>query len=412
MFGKTYHWLRSNLGSLVLALALALTVWVIATLEENPTIEDDFRTGIGIDVEGLGTGLVITNDYTKTTRVRLRAQEDTWRVISADDIRAVADLSGLGPGIHQVDLHIVLAVPQARLISANPDNIRIELEEWGEREFPVRLSLEGQPAIGYTIDATHLDPSDVTVRGPLSLVDLVSEVRATTSVEGKRDSLREEIPLLAFDNEGNQVDGVTVTPSTATVEVPIKQVAGYRYVSIIPRTTGRVAPGYYVSNVTVTPAQIVLRGSPEVMDSMQPFVETFIDVTGLTDDVIQEVVLNLPAGVTPVDQQPIEALVSIAAQPGSRALLVPVEVIGLDEKFSAKLVPDEVEVILSGPLPMLDALDLGKDITITLDVTGLTIGTYQIEPQVAVQQEEILVESVFPTLIEVTITRSISSPGQ
>lgn len=410
MLIRFLHWLRTNLGSVILALVLSVTVWVAATLEGNPFIEADYRSPIEIDLAGLDPDHIITNDYTRTTRVRLRAQEETWASISADDIVVTADLSGLEPGTHQVGLDVQVLVPQVRLISATPAQIRIDIEQRGERELPIRLDVDGQPSVGYSANEPELTPEVVTVRGPLSYVDLVAEVQANVSVEGKRDSFRGEVALLALDSEGNRVDDVTISPATVYVTVPISQVEGYKYVSIIPRTTGRPAAGYYVSNVAVTPSQIVLQGPPDVLNNMQPYIETNIDVTGLTDDVIVEVTLNLPPGVIPIDQEPIEALVSIAAQPGSRAVVARVRTIGLEEGLAVELAPEEIEVILSGPLPVLDALDVNRDITVTLDLTNLTIGTYQVEPKVEVRQGEIVIESFFPAVIEVSIIRATPTP--
>lgn len=403
MFGKIIHWLQANIGSIILALALSVTVWVVATLEESPPIERTIQPPSTIDVIGLDPNLIITNDYTKTTAIRLRAHEETWGTFSEDDIVVVADLTGLGPGIHQINLDIQIGISQTRLISASPDSIRIEIEERGEREFPVQLTLEGQPAIGYSVGAPTIEPASVTVRGPASKVDLVSEIRGQIDIEGSRDPVRDSVALLPLDSEGNQVSDVTIFPDTANVLVGINQVAGYKYVSIIPRTTGRAAQGYYVSNITITPAQIVLQGDPESLDNMQPYVEVFIDITGLTDDVIVEVPLNLPPGVTPIDQGPVEALVSVAAQPGSRSVLIPIEITGLGEGLLASLEPTEIEVILSGPLPVLDSLDLENDIVVTLDLSDLIEGIYQLEPNIEVLVSNVLVESYFPVVIEITI---------
>jgi YbbR domain-containing protein len=394
---------------MLLAFGLAITVWVSATLEQNPFIENEYETAIPIEIIGLSPDLIITNDPVDTSRVRLNAQQNEWTNINPGDIRVVADLTGLGPGTHQVALNAQLQrdLPVI-VVGPNPDSLRVVIEERGEREFPVRLEIEGQPAITHAIKSRRVDPTNATVRGPRSRVDLVSEVRATVPVEGRRDSLRSQITLVALDSDGNVVDGVTITPEIVNVDVRIEQIAGYKYISIRPVTLGRVAPGYYITRVEVTPRQIVVQGDPAILDNMSSSIDAFIDVTDLTADTIIQVTLTLPAGVTIVDERPIEAEVYIAAQQGSRALAVPLTVINLGEGLVAELIPDEVDILLSGPLPILDALDIETDILAILDLEGLLPGTYQVEPRIELRVGELVIESTFPTTIEVTITRDTS----
>jgi YbbR domain-containing protein len=80
-----------------------------------------------------------------------------------------------------------------------------------------------------------------------------------------------------------------------------------------------------------------------------------------------------------------------------------VELIGLDPRLEAQISPTTVDIILSGPLPLLDQLTT-KDVRVFIDLTGLGIGTHQLDPQVEILIPEISVESINPTSIEVVIT--------
>ena len=58
----------------------------------------------------------------------------------------------------------------------------------------------------------------------------------------------------------------------------------------------------------------------------------------------------------------------------------PINIIGLPDAFAAQISPQTVDVIISGPLPVLDALT-PQDITVTIDVTGLDVGPHQLNPK-------------------------------
>jgi YbbR domain-containing protein len=406
---KHWDWVRSHLTSLALALLLALTVWIVASLEENPPEENDLPEPVQVDVVGLAPELVITNDYTDTTRVRLRAPREAWRSLSADDVVVTADLTGLGPGTYQVALDFQInPSTQAFLAAANPDDIRIVLEERGEREMPVQLTLDGQPAIGYSSGEAIISPRIVTVQGPRSRVDLISEVRATVSIEGQRDTYRSDVPLVARDSDGARVEGVTIVPSNANITVPVQQEAGFRNLTILVQTVGRPGPGYYMTGITTTPQTVTVQGDPTSIEAMQPYVETqTIDLTNLTDDLIVDVTLELPPGVLLVGEQTVTVLISIAAQISSRTVLdIPVEPTGLGEDLTVALSPATIDVILTGPIVVLDSLDPQQSLRVTIDLTDRGPGVYQIEPQVSVLVEDVLVESVLPLVIQAQVTPS------
>jgi YbbR domain-containing protein len=80
----------------------------------------------------------------------------------------------------------------------------------------------------------------------------------------------------------------------------------------------------------------------------------------------------------------------------------PINVIGLSEGLAAQVFPQTVDVIISGPVPVLDVL-ASQDVTVSVDATGLGVGVYQLEPKVNPLVENVLVESILPGTVEVVI---------
>jgi YbbR domain-containing protein len=408
------RWLENNWVSLALSLLLGFTVWTIAALDENPIRESEYGRPLDVEITDLDPSLVITNDYTRQAMVTLRAPNLTWIRLTTEDITVWADLSGLGPGSHQVPLKVHV-VGQAKFISARPPAIRVTLEEQGEREVPVHLVLSGQPPIGYRAGSATLEPRVATVRGAGSWVDRVSEVRASVSLEGLRETLDVDLPALALDSEGEEVKGLTLDPEQVHLHVPVTQDARFKEVSVVVRTLGEPAPGYFVSGIATLPLTITVRGDPSLISQMPGYVETLpLDLTGLHDDLTRQVGLQLPPGVIPVQQELVEVQITVAAQAGSRTVRRPLVSFGLDKDLSAIFSPDKVDVILSGPLPELDALDEG-DIVVSVDLTGRGSGRHQLTPRVEVTSGEIAkhvtIKSINPATIEVEIAPATASRG-
>ena len=85
------------------------------------------------------------------------------------------------------------------------------------------------------------------------------------------------------------------------------------------------------------------------------------------------------------------------------------EIINLDPNLSAQLSSLTVDVIVSGPLPALDALSL-TDLRVFVDVAGLGLGTHQLTPSVEILNDDIQVESLLPESIEVIISEASQVP--
>jgi YbbR domain-containing protein len=85
-----------------------------------------------------------------------------------------------------------------------------------------------------------------------------------------------------------------------------------------------------------------------------------------------------------------------------------VEVIGLENGLTADTSPTTVDVILTGPLAVLNSLQ-PDDVHVLLDLNGLAAGTYQLIPAVTVVEQGVTVQSILPGTVEVTITKGIAT---
>ena len=80
---------------------------------------------------------------------------------------------------------------------------------------------------------------------------------------------------------------------------------------------------------------------------------------------------------------------------------------GLPEGWSAQVAPSVVDVILSGPLPLLDTLS-PQEVRVLIDVTELAEGIHQLAPEVEILVANISVESILPGTVEVALSSSAS----
>lgn len=396
-----------NLSNLILALALSITVWISAVSDSDPTLEQAFPRPVPIDFVGKDPSLVLLENSASQVSLTLRAPQSIWDRLTREQnaVRALVDLSDLGPGEHEVNVQIQIAITPARVVGYTPSFIEIKLDQIDSLEIPIRLVVRGNPAIGYQAGDPMLDESTATVSGPASLLEEVEEARATLDIEGASETIDRLVNVRPVDVNGNLVEGLTITPNQVGVTQNITQLGGYRNVVVKVVTIGRVASGYRVTNISVFPPAVTLfSDDPGLVEEIPGYVETApLDLTSAEDDLEVFLSLNLPPGVSVVGDAEVEVLVAIAAIEGSITLEnMPVTVVGLETGLRAEISPQRVDVILSGPLPTLDSLR-ASDVRIIVNLDGLAEGVYQRVPQVTIN-ENIQVESILPGSLEVRIS--------
>jgi YbbR domain-containing protein len=209
---------------------------------------------------------------------------------------------------------------------------------------------------------------------------------------------------VAVDQQGEAVSGVNITPTEVSVTQPIFLQGGYRNVIVRVETVGQPADGYKLTNITVSPLNVVVFSSdPQLVNDLPGYVETEpVDLSGAIDDIDTYVSIVVPEGVSMVGNQFVLVQVSIAAIEGTLNMSLPVLPIGLLPIQAALISPETVDVILSGPVPILDAMT-PEDVRVFVDVSDLELGIYQLEPQVEIIPDRVIVESVVPSTVEVEI---------
>ena len=398
------RWLWDNLRSFGLSLLLAILVWAVAVNEQNPIEERVFPQLVPVRVLNLGSDLMIMGNPSLVTSVTIRAPKLVLDTLTLGDIQVTADLKQVRAGTYAVPLAATLDLPTARLTHVDPSALTLTIEERATRELPVRLEQNGDVARGYEAGVASLVPYTTTLSGPASLVDSVSEVRASISLAGLKDNFNDTVSLAPVDSAGKTVAGVELRPQTIHVLVLITQKQGFRDVTVSPVITGQVASGYRLTNITVSPAIVTVSSSdPLRVDKLPGFIETQpLDITGWNNDRAVRLPLTLPPGISLEGDQAVFVQVSIAPIEYSLTVTRPLELQGLADGLEATASPERVDLLISGPLPILNKLQEG-DVRIFLDLRDLDVGTYQVTPQVNLLPSELRVDKVLTSPIEVTI---------
>jgi YbbR domain-containing protein len=397
-----------NLRTFIWAFLLALTVWVSAVTSADPDQVRTYPEAVPLELVGQSPDLVLLGTLPKSVEVTLRAPRSVWDkiLVHPKPVRAFLDLSSLDAGQHLAKVQVQVLEWPVKVVSVTPPVIMLNLERLATRTLDLEPVLVGQLPIGFQTGELELELKQVTISGPESVVEKAAHAQVEILLSGQRDDISGVFPVQVVDSNMNLLTDLTLNPESVQATLPIVQQGGYRDMAVKVIVRGQPANGYRLASITSLPSVVTVFSTDQALVNALPgFVETQpLDLNNAKADISTHLSLNLPPNVSVVGSQDVVVLVGIAAIQGSLTLSnKDVELIGLEPTLEAHIAPTSVDVIISGPMPLLDALS-AQDVRVIVNVAGLTAGTYQLTPKVEILVTGLQVESILPAAVEVILS--------
>jgi YbbR domain-containing protein len=395
--------------TILFSVALAIVVWIAAVTETDPNQTQNYTNPVSVKVIGLDPGLLISKQSVTSVVLNISAPRSIHNRLanSPELIQAFINLSGKTEGDYSLTPQIDLKIRPAKVSKLTPQTIDISLEKIASTQLDVSLRQSGTLPIGYEAGEPKLNQTQAKVSGPTSQVQKVNQLVALLDISNLSSNLTRTIILHALDSRGVEVAGVSLEPTKVTVELPVKQLGGYRNVFVKIVTSGQIAPDFYLTGIVADPPNITIYATdPEVANNMPSFIETVpIDLNGASLSFASTAILNLPQGIQLVGDQTVSVQVGLAPVESSRQMAnLVIKLENLAPGLKAVISPKTVNAYISGPIYILNTLSEG-DLEVTIDLEGKTAGTYQLAPQVRLPNDKIKFESTLPAFLEVVISR-------
>lgn len=399
----TLRQLWNNLSSIVLALLLAVAVWIAATLQADPFAVREFAA-IPVTPLNQPEETVLFEGDTVRVNVEARAPQSVLADLAATDFTATMDLSAVQPGIAaSIPISVTCNSEAVRIQSYTPQQETVRIEALGSMNLPVQIEREGQAATGYLSVRPVAVPGEVSIYGPEPFLAQVESVTGSIDVSGAREDIVERVSVSPKDADGRLVAGVQWTPEQVEVRVGVRKRVGYKPdVEVVPDVRGDPAPGYRRGSVSVEPSTVTLSGPSQILNDLPGFVKTLpISITGATEILTERTPLTMPTSVVVVGVNFVTVTVDVLPILSSKTMTSVIDVQGLSQGWIATLSPNEVDVILEGPDTLLPQLT-PDDIQVFVNLFGLGLGVHRVEP-IVLYPDGVTVVSVIPETIEVVI---------
>lgn len=288
-----------NFPSKVIALLAAVSLWVLVMNDQNPSTDSGFSIPITVMNAPRDSRITQSEDH---VRIKLRGSRSSFASLSPDELKAIADLTGLEAGDHPV--HIQATVPHGfELLSLSPEMVTFNVDPRIQKRMDVQLIRVGAPSPGVAIAAVEPETSTVTLIGPMSAVNSVAQVIGYFAIpSGSMVDTHIDVPLKAIGEEGQPIGKVGIVPQNVSVFIQFARGLSKKVVDINPVTEGTLAENLRLVGVTVDPVRIEIAGNSKTLSDISSISTEPVSLDGLTETTKKAAALVLPDGVTVTNQ--------------------------------------------------------------------------------------------------------------
>lgn len=253
-----------NIGYAVIALSAAFVMWAYITIKDSQI--KDFPGGLIVEMKKVPPNHVLMNGIEKVN-VLLDASSETWKQINTHNLKAEVNLAELKKGNNVADIIIVCDIPGVTILETKPNKMIIRLEQIIEKIVQVNVIFEGDPKTGFVASETIIDPEEVTIKGPKSILDEISQADININIENKSRDFSQRVPITILDKK------IDFKPRSVNVIVNIIASSGSKTVGVRVKTEGKLKPNYYISKIESIPSVVDISSKENIISQIN-FLET------------------------------------------------------------------------------------------------------------------------------------------
>lgn len=369
-----------------------------------------FPGSVQIDAENPPPDAIIMSPLGAVSGIRYVAPPDLGLRIDSTSFKATVDLKDIVPTGQPVTLDVTVEAVDSRIqvLDFGPKRISVTVDRVGTKTVPVRVVLGPVPS-GFDVGDPVVDSESVTVSGPQSIVDGITEVHAPVTVDASGIDIDQLVGLIASDANGTElgVDSrVEIDPPRVRVQIPIFTDRRTKTLPVTPNVVGTPAAGFEVASIEVDPPVVSVEGDANDLAGLDRADTLPISVSGASSQVTQVVTLALPDGVQALGTGTVTVTVQLRPVTGTRTFEAGLVLVGARPDLLYALSTDRILVTIGGSVADLDRLS-GVDLVLTADVTGLDVGTHTIAVSANLATGLTLV-GASPNPVDVTVTRAVT----
>lgn len=363
----------------IVCLVIATGFWIFIISQEAKI--DNFPGSIALEIKNLPENLVVVKDV-DGVEIKIVADRSIWKKLSSSSFKANLDISGLTQGTHEIPVNVSSNVADVQIVEIKPAKITVSLEPIVSKTVPVKEKVEGDPAENMMVKNVKFDINNVDISGPQSVLEKISQVYAMITLDNEDASLTKKVPLKALNDKNEEYTNINFSPSEVEANITISKAAQTKSIGIKVNTEGKVASGYWISQINCDPSLVTISGPASNLSNTNYLETQKINIEGLSSSKIQLISIELPEGISLSDNQNKEISVEIKLSniESSKQAIVGFNYLNLTNSLKVNSIePTSINVVFTGSQEKL--VNFNSDqIKVNLDLSSYNqAGTYAID---------------------------------
>ena len=400
----------------LLSIALAVLLWVIVVYNDESITRSRTLNGLSALLNGQNSlssnSLALTDnpltELSGNITVELDVPQAQYSLVNENNVRVWLDLSSIRTaGTQLVPLNVTCTYGTVKNVF--PSTVQVDVEALDSRSVPLNATLSGRDQ-SYWYNIRSLNPSTITVSGASSIVQNIAQGRLEVDVTNMSEATARAYPFTLYDYSGNEVsqDLLSRTSSsvTASIEVfPTKELTVSCDLEDIIQ--GRVADGYEVKSISVSPPTITVAADQSLLDSLTEIAIEPIEVESVNRSFTVRRSISKLSDIRFFSTEQVYVTVEIAESVDSVALSnVPVVLLNTPDHLEVTDTPDTINVRITGAVSEISDLTVDM-LQATVDLSQATAGVNSYPVQISVPGRPNLTFEITPSTLPVSLAERV-----
>ena len=294
---------KHELQLIVLSILLALVMWALVTTSSNPSVTRIFR-GQEIliknkeKLEEKGYTIIGIDEITDIN-VEIEGSRDNIVGLKPNDIQASIDIGNVKEGIQSVPVKV--DTPNGvNVEKTEPKEINVNVQKVIEKNLPINLVIDDSLKKERNIEVIDQSIKEVTVKGPVSQINNVDRAEVRIDREEYLDSKMHNININIVSKDGKPLGELEQSAKDIDISFLVSETKAIK-VDLI--TSGEVADDYEITLKSVSPDEVIVKGTTKAMKDLTSIKTNPVDVSNIKFDKTGYISLNLPDGIEIHDEE-------------------------------------------------------------------------------------------------------------
>ncbi len=280
--------IRQNLTLKIISILVSIFMYIYVQADRNPMVTRLVIAAVhpinqpeGLEVEA----------SQQQVEVNVTGPKALLDHLKDSSIRAIADLKGIQSADKKSALvrinfscSTLPAQENAKLTYDSPiRSVNFQLFDQKRRDMLVTPLYTQAPPSGFQYGKPELHPARVTVFGRGDRLSRVEQLVVNASPTEAGEVIEGDFPISPRDTQNRFVDGVTISPDTVHVSVPLTELPSSRIVTVSAGVVDLPLPPYKLISVSVTPSQVKIEGKPAKINQIFTLLTEDISIRELTE---------------------------------------------------------------------------------------------------------------------------------